>query len=172
MPLECTFGLNHDYYLLIRTLVPLAIALVVLMLRRCLRASATHKRKMARNTGDNEGKEMMVTKAKANEALADQLLTFTFIIFYLIYPSNSANIFATFQCETLDDPEQSSFLRKDFKVDCKSSFHQYMMYYAAAIDLCLSCWDSMRIHLPAILQAWQGDAIIEESGVATLRFEG
>ena len=135
MPLECSFGLNHDYYLLIRTLLPLAIALVVLMLRRCLRASAARKRKAAGcYTGENEGKaEKLGREAVGNEALADQLLTFTFIIFYLLYPSNSANIFATFQCETLDDPEQSSFLRKDFKVDCKSSFHQYMMYYAAVM---------------------------------------
>ena len=129
MPLKCSFALNHDHFLLIRTLLPLAIALVILVARHCLRTCATRKRKAAR---DNAGEaEMLGMRAKANEALADQLLTFIFVIFYLIYPSNSANIFATFQCETLDDPEQSSFLRKDFKVDCKTSFHQYMMYYAA-----------------------------------------
>ena len=30
---------------------------------------------------------------------------------------------ATFQCETLDDPEQSSFLRKDFAVDVRRPIH-------------------------------------------------
>ena len=76
---------------LFRTLVPLAILLVSLLFGRCLTAS---KR--------------------------DNLLTCNFWLFYLLFPSNSASIFATFQCVTLDDPEKSSFLRTDWSIDCTS----------------------------------------------------
>lgn len=130
MPLECTFNLNHDHYLLIRTLMPLFIALLAWLARRGFRARAAHKRKVARENANESKAEALGKKANADETVADQMLTFTFVIFYLLYPSNSANIFATFQCETLDDPEQSSFLRKDFRVDCKTPFHQGMIYYA------------------------------------------
>ena len=128
MPLECSFALNHDHYLLIRTLLPLAIALVNVAIWSCLRASAARKRKLAHQSPRQAA--VLHRQAKANEAVADTMLTITFVIFYLLYPSNSANIFATFQCETLDDPQQSSFLRKDFKVDCKTPFHQSMQLFA------------------------------------------
>ena len=67
MPFDCTLSLNHDHYLLLRTLVPLAILLVSRLIGRYLTAS---KR--------------------------DKLLTCNFWLFYLLFPSNSASIFATF----------------------------------------------------------------------------
>ena len=70
---------------------------------------------------------------QANKARSDQLLTYNFILVYLLFPSNSAAIFATFQCEAIDDPAQSSVLRMDFSVDCKSVFHQVMMGFAGAM---------------------------------------
>ena len=58
--------------------------------------------------------------------MADHLLTAIFAIFFIIYPTVSFKISAMFQCITLDDEEQSRFLRVDFSVDCKSEAHQYM----------------------------------------------
>ena len=119
MPLKCSVAFNHDHFLLIRTLVPLFVALLAFSLRWQLRVSAERKRQLK-----------LKDKAAADDAVADQLFTVVFVIFYLLYPSTSSNIFATFQCETLDNPERSSFLRNDFSVDCKSPFHQIMIVYA------------------------------------------
>ena len=79
--------------------------------------------------------EASPAQAKANQALAEQLLTFNFVLVYLLFPSNSAAIFATFQCEELDDPDQSSFLRIDFAVDCNTSSHRGAVAYAALMVL-------------------------------------
>jgi hypothetical protein len=96
--------------------------------RRRLFASAKGKRTKARKHPD---KALTLEKrAKGDEAVAGQLLSYVFLIFYLLYPSTSAHIFATFQCETLDDPGQSQYLRADFSVDCKSTFHGVTRIYA------------------------------------------
>jgi hypothetical protein len=63
------------------------------------------------------------------------LLTYNFVLIYLLFPSTSAAIFATFQCEVLDDPAKSNFLRIDFAVDCKTAFHKMMQYYAGLMIL-------------------------------------
>lgn len=54
---------------------------------------------------------------------------------YLLYPSTSAHIFATLQCEEFDDPSRSRFLRKDLSIDCRTPFHQAMMVYAYVMIL-------------------------------------
>ena len=107
MPFDCTLSLNHDHYLLLRTLVPLAVLAASLAYRRIGRS----------------------------EKGAEKLLTLNFILFYLLFPSNSANIFATFHCEELDDPDATTFLRIDYYVDCKAPFHVYVTYFAAAMVL-------------------------------------
>jgi hypothetical protein len=119
MPIGCTVALNHDHYLLMRTLTPLAILLASTVYRKRLLASARRK--------SNAGLEC---EAKADQLRADQVFTYNFVLFYLLFPSNSANVFATLQCETLDDPNESSFLRADFSVDCKTLFHRVMMIYS------------------------------------------
>ena len=120
MPLGCTIDLNHDDYLLLRTLIPVGLLIISFGYRRhVMRASARKRRK---------GKHK---EAKAAELLTDQILTYNFILVYLLYPSTSASIFATFQCETLDDLAQSRFLRIDFSVNCDSPYHRMMWYYAA-----------------------------------------
>ena len=92
MPIGCVVKLNHDHLLLLRTLAPLLLLLISWLWRRCL---------------------------KTTQAFADQLLTMNFVVLYLLFPSNSASIFATWQCETLTEhPDQPSFLRSDFSVEC------------------------------------------------------
>ena len=97
MPIGCLVKMNHDHLLLLRTLAPIAL-LFVSWLWRC---------------------PSLTTQRKANDqAFADQLLTMNFVVLYLLFPSNSANIFATWQCETLDEhPDKPSFLRSDFSVE-------------------------------------------------------
>ena len=107
MPLGCVLALDHDDYLLMRTLIPLAILLV-----------------------------SVVVGQRAPAGTRDKLLTVNFVLFYLLFPSNSANIFATFQCETLDDhPGAPSFLLIDKSVDCESPRHRAMMGYAVLMVL-------------------------------------
>ena len=127
MPLGCTIDFNHDDYLLMRTLIPLGLLAISFRYRWRLMGLA----QQARGGEQREGG----AARDANESLADQLLTFNFILVYLLFPSTSANIFATFQCETLDDPAQSRFLRIDFSVDCDSAYHQSMMAFASIMVL-------------------------------------
>ena len=113
--------------MLIRTILPLLLALLAFLARWRLGASAARKRKAAQGStttsttaqGDSTRADKLLKRAAADDAMADTLSTCVFVLFYLLYPSTSANIFATFQCETLDDPEKSSFLRKDFAVDVR-----------------------------------------------------
>ena len=124
MPLGCTIHLNHDHYLLMRTLAPLAILFVSFAYRLYLQQSAGRMRKAGH-----------AQKGERAVALADKVLTLNFVLFYLLFPSNSAKIFATFQCEQLEDPAATSFLLADMSVDCKTPFHQYTSWYAAAMIL-------------------------------------
>lgn len=55
-----------------------------------------------------------------------------FYLLFLIYPSVSANIFATFQCEGLDDG--SYWLRADFSIRCYTRTHYLMMIYAVGMS--------------------------------------
>ena len=131
MPLQCVVALNHDHYLFFRTGIPLLLAFMAWAERRRLFASANGKRVKARKHPDKALK--LEKRAKGDEAVAGQLGSYVFLIFYLLYPSISANIFATFQCETLDDPGQSEFLRTDFNVDCKSTLHGITRIYAVVM---------------------------------------
>jgi hypothetical protein len=56
-----------------------------------------------------------------------------FYLLFLIYPSVSANIFAVFQCEDLDDG--SHWLRADFSIRCYTPAHDLMMGYAVLMAL-------------------------------------
>jgi len=119
MPLGCMIDLNHDHYLLMRTAIPLGILAFSFVYRWHLLRRAEVKK------ANGKHKE-----AEADKLLADQLLTYNFILFYLLFPSTSANIFATFQCETLDDMAQSSVLRIDLSVDCNAASHYFYLVWA------------------------------------------
>ena len=127
MPLKCSIPLNQDHYLLIRTLVPLVLLLISAAARRCLLASAARKRKACEGLSkDDRQAKQLYKQATANESTADQLVSYLFLLFYLLYPSTSANIFATLQCVELDGPDgtTTSFLRSDVTVDCNDPFHK------------------------------------------------
>ena len=136
IPFDCTVHLNHDHFLLVRTLTPLFVLLLSALYWKRLLTSAHHMRQridaieVYRNQVRSTPDAAFVERAQAKERWANQILTINFVMFYLLFPSNSANIFATLQCVTLDDPGQSSFLRKDFSVDCNTPFHGFMTAYA------------------------------------------
>ena len=112
--------------------LPLVMLFLSFLYRWHLLSSAAYKRHSAR-THFNVDPEKLISAATAQEEFADRLLTYNFALFYVLFPSNSARIFATLQCETLDDPQQTSFLRKDFSVDCKDPFHDISSIYAIAM---------------------------------------
>ena len=62
-----------------------------------------------------------------------QLGTWLFVLWYLLYPSNSKRIFATFGCQTLDDPDETRFLLADMQVDCKTPFHGAVQIWAGVM---------------------------------------
>ena len=131
MPLKCSIPLNQDHYLLIRTLVPIVLLLLSAAARRCLLASAARKCKACEGLSkDDPRAKQLYKQATANVyvyvSTADQLVSYLFLLFYLLYPSTSANIFATLQCVELDGPDgtTTSFLRSDVTVDCNDPFHK------------------------------------------------
>ena len=70
---------------------------------------------------------------RARPAVLDFCSGALFLILFLIYPSTSAAIFATFQCEQLDDG--SSWLRADLSIDCNSPTHNWYVWYASCMVL-------------------------------------
>ena len=152
MPLECYrqsgIDLNQHVQLLIRTLVPLAILLVSIIYRQHLLFVAGWKRRAAGRSQDAPAptrKGLLHTPghkrgglevARAYEVLADELLTWNFVLFFLLYPSNSAKIFATLRCETFHDSPgepKPSFLRTDLSIDCNDPWHHTMEAYAVVM---------------------------------------
>ena len=89
------------------------------------------KKAETKSVGTSAGEEKKEKKAETTKKKADLLLSVIFAIFFLIYPTTSAKIFATFQCYELDNEERSRFLRADLSVDCKTDVHQLMTVYAS-----------------------------------------
>ena len=129
MRLSCRVLPNLQF---VFTGLPLVLLILSFVYRGHLLSSAAHKRHRAR-TRVGVKTDKLRSDAIAQEEFADRLVTYNFALFYVLFPSNSARIFATLQCETLDDPQQTSFLRKDFSVDCKDPFHAISSIYAIAM---------------------------------------
>lgn len=106
MPLECMIPTNFHVELQMRTLVPLGLMLILSAgAAICMRCRFWNKK--------------------------ERMVTLIFLVFFFAYPSTSSAIFSTFQCETLDDGNQTRVLRADFAIDCDSDAHQGMVGYAA-----------------------------------------
>ena len=100
MPLGCVMTVGFHFSLLVRTLVLPALLSVALAAK----------------------------VAQAPAKVTDLFNGLNFFVLFLIYPSTSATIFATFQCEELSD--RTHWLRADLSVDCDSDFHTLFRYYA------------------------------------------
>ena len=100
LPLECIWSLSFYVALLLRTLLLPALGLTFVAMRA----------------------------ARAPRRAVDAMGGALFVILFLIYPSTSAAIFSTFQCEPLDDG--TSWLRADLSIDCQSGTHGFFMGYA------------------------------------------
>ena len=70
---------------------------------------------------------------KARTKVLEISRTLLFLVLFLIYPSTSASIFATFQCEELSDGTR--WLRADLSIDCDSRTHTGFSVYAALMIL-------------------------------------
>ena len=110
LPLSC-FGYvtNHHTVLFIRTLVPLGIVLLV--------ALASY------------GASKLPESSCCGQA-SSKLITVAFFIVFLLFPSNSQKIFATFPCTTFDDSAGSQALTADVSIDCDSSLHTSTVSFA------------------------------------------
>ena len=71
--------------------------------------------------------------AKAHTKVLDISRSLLFLVLFLIYPSTSAAIFATFQCEELSDGTR--WLRADLSINCDSTVHAGFSIYAALMIL-------------------------------------
>lgn len=110
VPVECLWNTaNFHSILLIRTLLPLGIVLVLTLIARVLWASDSPKK----------------------VDFGNFLVNIVFFIIFLIYPSTSTNIFATFQCSSLDNGDR--VLRADFSINCDTAAHQAYQAYAGVM---------------------------------------
>ena len=100
LPLGCVMTVGFHFSLAVRTLALPALLLVALAAKA----------------------------ARAPAKVADFFDGLNFLVLFLIYPSTSAAVFATFQCEELSD--RTHWLRADLSVDCDSDFHTLFRYYA------------------------------------------
>lgn len=142
MPVGCSVQLNFYHYLLLRTLLPLAVAAGALIARlKYLRAAKAEGKEQAGAPADLEEsstvRRVAGGAAAASQQMADRLLTWVFLLFYLVYPSVSSKLFATFQCTLLDDgltPEESTrILTADLSLDCDATWHGVMQFYAVVM---------------------------------------
>ena len=100
LPLGCVMSVGFHFSLLMRTLVLPALLLVALAAK-------------------------VVRAPKSMRKFFNGL---NFLVLFLIFPSTSAAIFATFQCEELSDGTR--WLRADLSVDCDGDSHTLFRYYA------------------------------------------
>ena len=71
--------------------------------------------------------------ARAPAKVINMFNTLNFLVLFLIYPSTSAAIFATFQCEELSDGTR--WLRADLSIDCSGDTHTLFRVYAGFMFL-------------------------------------
>ena len=102
LPLGCVLDISFYEGLLVRTLTLPALSVLFFALR------LLHHRQ---------------PDAPSFKAVLEFCRGGLFLVLFLIYPSTSATIFATFQCEPLDDG--SSWLRADLSIDCNSPTHTW-----------------------------------------------
>ena len=100
LPLGCVMTVGFHFSLLVRTLVLPALLSVALAAK----------------------------VARAPAKVADFFNGLNFFVLFLIYPSTSAAIFATFQCEELSDGTR--WLRADLSIDCSGDTHTLFRVYA------------------------------------------
>ena len=150
MPLSCSFDLNFHSRLLLRTLVPLGaivlLSAISVAVGKRYEKRVEEVRESVRNSARVSGTEQAqrTTEGKALEVdddgfggwLAQKLVTAAFFLLFLIYPSVSQQIFATFQCFTIDGiAGDVRYLRADASIDCDSGAHRVMMAYAVVMML-------------------------------------
>jgi hypothetical protein len=109
MPLSC-YGVGFSFHssLLLRTLFPFALLAVALGWSLAFRER----------------------KESALATIGDRLLTTTFFIVFLVYPTTSQMVFSSFNCVNFDDPAQTRALRQDLTIDCDSPGHVTMQIYS------------------------------------------
>ena len=123
MPLSCVYNTNFHTELLVRTLWPLVTILLLW----------------------TAGRALLLTQDW--RWAGDTCYSAIFFIAFLVYPGNSAKLFATFQCYPLDGKiqpddftfaapqadvmrEGTSWLKADWSINCADPLHVTMMWYA------------------------------------------
>lgn len=109
LPIGCTVAYGHHQTLVTRTVGPLVALALLTGAARALR------------------------RREKTSWISDRLLEMAFFVIFLVYPSCSSTVFATFPCVGLDDG--TSFLRADPSIDCASPTHHVMVGYAALMLL-------------------------------------
>ena len=131
MPLSCTFVLNFHHLLLLRTLVPLAAILLLYVIGQVLLAKRERQLERESQAASNTARAGDLEQAHFGSWLAQNLFTAAFFLLFLIYPSISQNIFATFQCFPVEEVHGNArYLRADASIDCDAAAHRGITAYA------------------------------------------
>ena len=110
-PIGCIVNITFHEIFLARTISPL----VVIVLLKLVPVIGPKLKKKSGSAADSK------------EAF-DGFETAAFFVMFLVYPSCSQYVFAMFQCVEVDDG--TSWLRRDFSIDCASPKHIIMSWVA------------------------------------------
>jgi hypothetical protein len=111
LPISCIGEYNFYSSLLVHTLVPLCVIITLFITRQVLLSERIA--------------EWMKQHAPriCTEKVADRCSLVAFLVIFLVYPSVSSKIFATFACDELDAEYDGSdsWLRADLSISCNAS---------------------------------------------------
>lgn len=115
MPIGCAVKISFYNILVVRTAIPLAVIGILALAGLLTKSRMNLKRSFNMNP-------------KSKDRLSNNLFSVCFFLIFLLYPGCTSTVFATFNCQKLDDG--SSYLRVDPDIDCNHPFHATMEGYA------------------------------------------
>lgn len=132
VPFGCLVSWNFHVSLVVRTLILPVISCSMYLVRmyRVRKHEARSKREAldAGSVRHNASLPASASPTRPLDLLLANTETVAFFLLFLLYPSVSAKIFATFQCDDFDDGNR--WLRLDYSINCDSPMHIIMTIYA------------------------------------------
>ena len=112
-PLQCNFGYNFHWRVVLNTAVPLVLLALLWLLRRYCASKVA----------------AAPSSASLYRAWVNELAYLALLLLWFTYPSNSTYVFNVFNCETLDDGRK--WLTVDYSIDCALPAHEGVQSYSA-----------------------------------------
>jgi hypothetical protein len=127
-PVRCSSRFTYIDQLVLTTFVPFAIVLVLII---AFFVEYAHQRRIIQK---NQNRKAGEKAAKFNE-VKDRYLNYVFYLTYLVMPSVTTTIFATFICTSIDPDNETGegddlYLVADMSISCHSDYYRGGVVYA------------------------------------------